>query len=51
MKEQIMQWGLQKDFKGVSDVKIYNMICDNFYISNYEEARECSFELFHHFNK
>lgn len=51
MKEQIIKWGLQKDLKGLSDIDIYNMICDNFYITDYEEARKCSFELFYQFNK
>lgn len=50
MREQIMQWGKRKNFKGVSDVEIYNMICDNFFIRDFEEARSCSVELFDLFN-
>lgn len=50
MRDQIMQWGKQKNLKGVSDTEIYNMICDNFYIRNFEEARNCSIELFRFFN-
>lgn len=51
MREQIMKWGKQNDLKGVSDMEIYNMICDNFYIRNFEEARSCSIELFKIFNR
>ena len=51
MKDQIIKWGMGKDLKGVSDVEIYNMICDNFYITDFEGARRCSFELFKQFNR
>lgn len=50
MREQIMQWGKQKNFKGVSDIEIYNKICDNFFIRDFSEARSCSIELYNLFN-
>lgn len=33
-------------FKGMNDMEVYHWICDNFFIKNYEEARECSFIIF-----
>lgn len=50
MREQIMQWGKQKDFKGVSNMEIYHKICDNFFIRDFAEARRCSMELWELFN-
>ncbi len=50
MREQIMQWGKHKNFKGVSDMEIYHKICDNFFIRDFAEARSCSIELFNLFN-
>lgn len=50
MKDQIMQWGMQQNFKGHSDIEIYNTICENFYIRDYEEVRKCNIELFRIFN-
>lgn len=35
-----------RKFKIMNDMEIYEWICNNFYITDYEEARECSFIIY-----
>ena len=32
-----------KRFSTMSDIEIYNWMCDNFYTKDYETVRQCSF--------
>lgn len=49
MKEIILNYcrdNIEK-FKSMSDMEIYEWICENYYIRDYEEARNCSFIIFY----
>ena len=35
-----------KRFHNMTDMEIYNWMCDNFASKNYEKIRECSFIIF-----
>lgn len=49
MKDMILSYCRQnlKRFSVMSDMEIYNWMCDNFYTKDYEMARQCSFIIFH----
>lgn len=34
-------------FSAMTDVEIYNWMCDNFYTKDYEMVRQCSFSIFY----
>lgn len=48
MKNQILAFCRNKIdlFSHMTDIDIYNYICENFFIENFTEARECSFIIF-----
>lgn len=48
MREQVLDYCRNKSlmFHTMSDLEIYNYICDAFWIENFTVARECSLIIF-----
>ena len=49
MEEQILSECRKHllEFSGMNDTEIYNWICDNFFCTDYNMMRVCSFAIFH----